>query len=106
ERQQQLDALSHDISGLQTVVDDIHTLQQQLVEQKNKIIESINLHRRLVSPLWRLPTEILSQIFCHCLPQIPEPHELQPPSTLTAPMLLTKICRQWREIAVGMPNLW
>ncbi|KAG1875775.1 hypothetical protein F4604DRAFT_1903713 [Suillus subluteus] len=86
-------------------MDGIHT-QQQLVEQKNKVVESINLHERLVSPLWRLPTEILSQIFYHCLPQIPEPHQFQAPSKLTAPMLLTRICRRWREVAVGMPNLW
>ncbi|KAG1798693.1 uncharacterized protein BJ212DRAFT_1440084 [Suillus subaureus] len=57
ERQHQLDKVLHDILGLQTVTDGIHTLQ---VEQKNKIIESINLHKRLVSPLWRLPTEVLS----------------------------------------------
>ncbi|KAG1798694.1 uncharacterized protein BJ212DRAFT_1288770, partial [Suillus subaureus] len=81
-------------SGLQTVVDGIHTLQQHVVEQKNKIIESINMHKRLVSPLWRLPTEVLSQIFCHCLPQISELHEFQPPSKVTAPMLLTRICRR------------
>ncbi|KAG2136862.1 hypothetical protein BD769DRAFT_1664414 [Suillus cothurnatus] len=103
ERQYQLDTVLHDISGLQTVMDGIHTLQQQLIERKNKIIESINLHRRLVSPLWRLPTEVLSQIFCHCLPQIPELNELQSPSKLT---LLTSICRRWREVAVGISNLW
>ncbi|KAG1830968.1 hypothetical protein DFJ58DRAFT_617144, partial [Suillus subalutaceus] len=97
ERQHQLDTILHDISGLQTVMDGIHTLQQQLVEQKNKIIESINLHKRLVSPLWRLPTEVLSQIFCHCLPPIPK---------LAVPMSLTRICRRWREVVVDMPNLW
>ncbi|KAG1806169.1 uncharacterized protein BJ212DRAFT_1201535, partial [Suillus subaureus] len=102
----QLDKVLHDISGLQTVMDGIHTLQQQLVEQKNKIVESINLHKRLVSPLWRSPTEVLSQIFSHCLPQIPKLDRLQLPSKLTAPMLLTRICRQWREVAVGTPNLW
>ncbi|KAG1842672.1 hypothetical protein DFJ58DRAFT_625266, partial [Suillus subalutaceus] len=53
-----------------------------------------------------LPTEILSQIFCHCLPQFPGLNELQPPSKLTAPMLLTRICRWWREVAMGMPTLW
>ncbi|KAG1875776.1 hypothetical protein F4604DRAFT_1924841 [Suillus subluteus] len=106
ERQHQLDKVLHDISGLQTVMDGIHTVQQQLVEQKNKIIESINLHKRLVSPLWRLPTEVLSQIFCHCLPQIPKLGELQPPSKLTVPMSLTRICRRWREVVVDMPNLW
>ncbi|KAG1875782.1 hypothetical protein F4604DRAFT_1924846 [Suillus subluteus] len=76
ERQHQLDTLLHDISGLQTVMVGIHTLQQQLVEQKNKIIESINLHKRL------------------------------PPSKLTVPMSLTRICRRWREVVVDMPNLW
>ncbi|KAG1830973.1 hypothetical protein DFJ58DRAFT_252670 [Suillus subalutaceus] len=83
-----------------------HTLQQRLVEQKNKIIESINLHKGLVSPLWRLPTEVLSQIFCHCLPQIPKLGELQSPSKLAVPMSLTRICRRWREVVVDMPNLW
>ncbi|KAG2035472.1 hypothetical protein BDR03DRAFT_830267, partial [Suillus americanus] len=102
----QLDNVLHDISGLEKVMDGIHTLQQQLVERKNKIIESIDLHKRLIPPFWHLPIEILSQIFCQCLPQIPEPREFQAPSKLTVPVLLTRICRQWREVAVGMPNLW
>ncbi|KAG2355916.1 hypothetical protein BDR07DRAFT_1340357 [Suillus spraguei] len=106
ERQHQLDAVSHNISGLQTIMDGIQTLQQQLFEQKNGIIESINLHKRLISPLWRLPTEVLSQIFYHCLPQFSDLNELQLPSKLSAPMLLTRVCRLWREVAVGMPNLW
>ncbi|KAG1882396.1 hypothetical protein F4604DRAFT_1678398 [Suillus subluteus] len=86
-------------------MDGIQAFQQQLIEQKNGIIESINLHNKLVSPLC-LPTEVLSQIFCHCLPQIRGPEGLDLPSKLIAPMLLTRICRRWRDIAVGMPNLW
>lgn len=101
ERQHQLDPVLRDISGLQTVMDDIQILQQQLVEQKNKIIESINLHKRLVSPLWRLPTEVLSQIFHCCLPPISEPNV-----EVSAPILLTSICRRWRDVAVDMPSLW
>jgi hypothetical protein len=50
----------------------------------------------------RLPTEILAEIFRYCVPEsgnfAPEPH--------VAPMLLTRVCRQWREIAVDMPDLW
>ncbi|KAG2037884.1 hypothetical protein BDR03DRAFT_955777 [Suillus americanus] len=91
-------------------MDSIQTFQQQLVEPKNNIIKStgINLHNKRVSPLWRLPTEVLSQIFCHCLWQILGPHGLNPiwPSQRIAPMLLTRVCRRWREIAMGMPNLW
>ncbi|KAG1875777.1 hypothetical protein F4604DRAFT_1680653 [Suillus subluteus] len=106
ERQHQLDTVLHDISRSQTVIHGIITLQNHLLKQKKKIIESINLHKRLVSPLWLLPTEVLSQIFCHCLPQIPKLGELQPPSKLTVPMLLARICRRWREVVVDMPNLW
>ncbi|KAG1816484.1 uncharacterized protein BJ212DRAFT_193016 [Suillus subaureus] len=103
ERQQQLDAVLHEISGLEAVMDSIKNLHQQVVEKKEKIKQSMNLHKALVSTLRRLPTEILSQIFNHCLP---ETKLLLPPSALKAPMLLTGICRRWREVAVGMPNLW
>ncbi|KAG1742870.1 hypothetical protein EDB19DRAFT_1604251, partial [Suillus lakei] len=67
---------------------------------------SMNLHKRLMSALWCFPTEILSQIFCHCLPKIPELPDLQLPSELSTPMLLTRICRQWRGVAMDLPNLW
>ncbi|KAG1771061.1 hypothetical protein EV702DRAFT_1137654 [Suillus placidus] len=103
ERQQQLDAISAEISSLEAITGGIKNLQSQLVKQKNEIINSINLHNRLRSALWHLPTEILSQIFHHCLPQF---NELPRPSQLKAPMLLTSICRRWREVAEGIPSLW
>ncbi|KAG2151513.1 hypothetical protein DEU56DRAFT_850437 [Suillus clintonianus] len=102
ERQQQFDAVSHEISGLEAVMDSIKHLRQQLVERKDKITQSMKLHKRLVSALWRLPTEVLSEIFVYCLP---ETSHLSPASKL-APMLLTRICRRWREVAVSMPSLW
>ncbi|KAG0704597.1 hypothetical protein DFH29DRAFT_365883 [Suillus ampliporus] len=105
ERQQQLDAVLHEISGLETVMDGIKNLHQQLVKKKDRIIQSMNVHKGLVSALWRLPTEVLSQIFDHCLP-VPEDSRLSSSSRLEAPMLLTEVCRRWREVAVGIPGLW
>lgn len=84
-------------------MDSVKDLHQQVVKKKEKITQSMNLHKGLVSALWRLPTEVLSQIFNHCLT---ETKMLLFPSTLKAPMLLTGICRRWREVAVGTPNLW
>jgi hypothetical protein len=52
--------------------------------------------------LWCLPVEILCHIFVHCLP---ETDRLKVSPEL-APTLLTRICRQWREVAVNMPALW
>ncbi|KAG2141938.1 hypothetical protein DEU56DRAFT_900588 [Suillus clintonianus] len=103
ERQQQFDATLHEISELETAMDDLKILHWQLVEKKDKITQSMNLHKQLVSALWRLPTEVLSHIFVHCLP---ETSRLPYASKRLAPVLLTRICRRWREVAVGTSNLW
>ncbi|KAG1724372.1 hypothetical protein EDD22DRAFT_1020005 [Suillus occidentalis] len=105
-RQHQLNAALHEIAGLEMAMDDIDTLHQQLVERTEKIIESIAFHKGLGSALWRLPPEILSLIFHHCL--IPDGYLIipRPPETYLAPMLLTRICRSWRDVAVNTPSLW
>ncbi|KAG1860421.1 hypothetical protein C8R48DRAFT_774397 [Suillus tomentosus] len=52
--------------------------------------------------IMQLPTEILAQIFLYCIPEDED--------RTTAPhldsMLLTAVCRRWREIAVDMSSLW
>ncbi|KAF7337876.1 hypothetical protein MVEN_02010600 [Mycena venus] len=49
-----------------------------------------------------LPTEILTLIFIHCLPE----DDFVIPRTTTAPLLLCVICRGWREITLSTPKLW
>ncbi|KAG0698186.1 hypothetical protein DFH29DRAFT_773438, partial [Suillus ampliporus] len=102
-RQQQLDAVLHEIPGLETVMDSIKNLHQQLVKMKDKITQSVDLHKGLVSALWRLPTEVLSHIFYQ---RLPECDGWLSPSSKRAPMLLTGIYRRWKETAVGMPSIW
>ncbi|KAF8145288.1 hypothetical protein K438DRAFT_1991924 [Mycena galopus ATCC 62051] len=54
-------------------------------------------------PILTLPNEIVSKIFVHFLPIYPD----CPPLTgLHSPTLLTQICREWREIALGSTVLW
>ncbi|KAG1858761.1 hypothetical protein DFJ58DRAFT_295071 [Suillus subalutaceus] len=103
ERQQQLDTVLHEISGLESVMDSIKNLEQQLLAKKNKITQSMILHKGLISGLWRLPIEVLSQIFHLCLPGI---DELEPPSGLDPPVLLTGVCQRWRAVTVATPSLW
>ncbi|KAG1839418.1 hypothetical protein DFJ58DRAFT_614455, partial [Suillus subalutaceus] len=59
-------------------------------------------HEELVSDLDRLPTELLYHIFIHCLPKT----GYTLPNSKSPPMLLTRICRRWREVASDMPSLW
>ncbi|KAG1789621.1 uncharacterized protein HD556DRAFT_770917 [Suillus plorans] len=72
--------------------------------QSNTASSEANSHNALYSPICRFPTEILCQIFLYCMPEEDE-WTLAPDPSL-APMLLTTICRQWRDVAVDMPSLW
>ncbi|KAJ6456617.1 hypothetical protein C8R47DRAFT_940303, partial [Mycena vitilis] len=51
-------------------------------------------------PAARLPVELWSAIFLHCLPQ------QRKPDTCTAPMLLLRVCNAWTGIALSTPALW
>ncbi|KAJ7635295.1 hypothetical protein FB45DRAFT_911203 [Roridomyces roridus] len=51
-------------------------------------------------PVLSLPPEITGDIFNHCV--VP----LSIPSSALAPLLLTRICRAWRQIALASPRLW
>jgi hypothetical protein len=88
----------HDVSGRNGV----SYRDRQLVEEQAEIVLSNNSQKKFSSSIWRLPTEILAQIFLYCLPE----NGNLAPAPYLSPMLLTTVCRRWREIAVDMPNLW
>ncbi|KAJ7491106.1 hypothetical protein FB451DRAFT_987920, partial [Mycena latifolia] len=50
----------------------------------------------------RLPVEITAEIFIHCLPE----SLTHNPRRWEAPLLLGRICSQWRDIALSTPGLW
>ncbi|KAJ7187442.1 hypothetical protein GGX14DRAFT_618445 [Mycena pura] len=54
-------------------------------------------------PVLTLPNEVIGEIFLHFVPAYP----LCPPFFGTcSPIILTQICREWREIALSTPALW
>lgn len=48
-----------------------------------------------------LPTEITAEIFARCLPEV-----ASTPRIDTAPLLLGRICSNWRSISLDTPELW
>ncbi|KAF8868912.1 hypothetical protein BD779DRAFT_816332 [Infundibulicybe gibba] len=50
-----------------------------------------------------LPPEILREIFLHC---ILLPGKWGSFSSRDTPLVLIKVCREWREVAVSTPELW
>ncbi|KAG2035629.1 hypothetical protein BDR03DRAFT_983478 [Suillus americanus] len=95
ETQKSLDVIiGHDL-GLGTITSNVDS-------RRTDIVQSNTSHTNVSSLIYRLPTEILSEIFLYCLPE--DEHVTY--ASRLAPMLLTRICRRWREVAVGLPRLW
>ncbi|KAK7018499.1 F-box domain-containing protein [Favolaschia claudopus] len=54
-------------------------------------------------PVLTLPNEVIAEIFVHFIPEYPA---CPPLAGSQSPILLTHICRLWREIAHSTPKLW
>ncbi|KAJ6489739.1 hypothetical protein C8R45DRAFT_826632, partial [Mycena sanguinolenta] len=54
------------------------------------------------SPALCLPFELTSRTFCLCLPS----HGRVRPRRNAPPLQLAQVCRQWRTVALGTPELW
>ncbi|TDL18376.1 hypothetical protein BD410DRAFT_728582, partial [Rickenella mellea] len=55
-----------------------------------------------VSPIIRIPCEITSEIFQHCLSE----NEFSRPSIKSAPLQISRVCSTWRKLAIRTPRLW
>ncbi|KAJ7461922.1 hypothetical protein FB451DRAFT_996705, partial [Mycena latifolia] len=62
----------------------------------------------IVYPVLTLPHEITSEVFIQCLPPSPvfRMEHTETPHPSTVPLLLLQICREWRSIAIAIPQLW
>jgi hypothetical protein len=70
---------------------------------KRKTIQKrIDDHNIILSPVRRLPLDVLHEIFFHCLPT----HRNPIMSSSESPILLTHICSSWRAIALSSPRIW
>ncbi|KAJ7068667.1 hypothetical protein C8F01DRAFT_979029, partial [Mycena amicta] len=78
----------------------ISTIEQEILDDEIRLDA---LRRRLhalrqqaVFPIVSLPVEVTTEIFSHCAASFPT----------TAALLLSRVCRAWREIALALPPLW
>ncbi|KAK1220863.1 hypothetical protein PQX77_016342 [Marasmius sp. AFHP31] len=76
----------------------------RLHARRQALQQFIDLHRSLLSPARRVPVDVWRSIFTECLPD----NELGLcfRTTKEAPLLLTSVCRSWRETALSTPTLW
>lgn len=73
----------------------------QVMSERQRLHDSLTHYRSLLSPIRRLPSEILSEIF-KALPREPG----VPYGVSNTPILWTRICSRWRNVAILTPQLW
>lgn len=89
-----LQRLENEISRMRAILASLESEHAQL----KKFVDS---HRAILSPIKRIPPELLQEIFVRCLPTrncVMDATE--------APLLLTCICSEWRNIAISTSELW
>ncbi|PPQ63353.1 hypothetical protein CVT24_006726 [Panaeolus cyanescens] len=95
EPQQQLDEVKRTIEVLNLTL-------QALERQRDDLQDRISSYTPIFSPIRRLPDDMLEEIFFHCLPQ----HRNPIPMISDCPLMLTFVCRKWRDVALSAPRLW
>ncbi|KAJ7702044.1 hypothetical protein B0H16DRAFT_1690200 [Mycena metata] len=83
------------MANLERVIDRLRLRRQGL---RNFIAN----HRRVLAPIRRLPNELLSEIFSHCVER--DPYEWDP--TTNVEWILVLVSRAWRAVSVSMPQMW
>lgn len=91
--------IQSELSRVDSEMTRVQIILDQLECERQRLLESLTQYQALASPIRRLPTEILSSIFT----TIPRD---QPFDMSNSPMLLTRICSRWRDVAISTPRMW
>ncbi|KAK6996921.1 hypothetical protein R3P38DRAFT_1948158 [Favolaschia claudopus] len=91
----QLLSLESEIAKLQKSI-------EKLEETRRDLSTYVEAHKALISPIRRMPLDVLSEIFVACLPT----HRNCVMSASEAPILLGHICSSWRTLSLCTPRLW
>ncbi|KAJ6537311.1 hypothetical protein DFH09DRAFT_1178438, partial [Mycena vulgaris] len=90
-----LDRLDNEIAAMREALD-------TLIAERDGVDAYVSAHKALISPVRRLPLDIIQEIFIACMPT----HRNCVMSAREAPVLLGRICSAWRAISLATPRLW
>jgi hypothetical protein len=76
------------------------SILHQLKQKRASLGRAVN---HLLSPVLRLPNELSTDIFLHCLPDMNLPFAT---NSLITPFYLGSICHTWRDLIWSTPQIW
>ncbi|KAJ7460318.1 hypothetical protein FB451DRAFT_1096843 [Mycena latifolia] len=95
------------LDALDSQIDSLHATLAQLVRRRDEMAEDVHKHKAVLSPVRRVPPELLCAIFWMALPFTRRVQGRANGDLVTqAPWHLGQVCRKWRETALAYPHLW
>ncbi|KAI9459759.1 hypothetical protein HD554DRAFT_1609076 [Boletus coccyginus] len=94
--------LALQMANVDSAIQKLVATRAKLEENSAHVRQSLFAHRALTSLARRIPPEVLGEVFYHCLPKTP----YITPTGADSPMVLTRVCRHWRAVALSTPRLW
>lgn len=102
ERNIQLSALASQMANVDSAILKLATIRARLEENSAHVRQSLLAHQALTSAARRIPPEVWGEVFYYCLSKTP----YIIPRNTQSPMVLTRVCRDWRAVAISTPRLW
>ncbi|KAJ7155792.1 hypothetical protein C8R46DRAFT_1005023, partial [Mycena filopes] len=84
----------------------LHRRLQQLTDERQSLVRLRSQNSAIVSPLRRIPPEVLAEIFTWSLPLVNTLSEHERFSSTDSPWFLTYVSRGWRATAISTSSLW
>ncbi|KAJ6537867.1 hypothetical protein B0H19DRAFT_374793 [Mycena capillaripes] len=109
-----------DVTRCDTEIERLQAALDRITSERSVLQRYIERYRSLVSPIRRLPPELLAEIFGLCSPDRITFHELTTLATTIFPegsdaldrisrshlLRLAGVCSSWYQVVMGTPGLW
>ncbi|KAK0467616.1 hypothetical protein IW261DRAFT_1373078, partial [Armillaria novae-zelandiae] len=92
------------IAELDSLIDSTASLLRYLTNDGNQALENEANAKTILSPCCQLPNELLIDIFIRCLSVRDQLDSPLDPGAFH--WTLSHVCRKWREVAIGTPEIW
>ncbi|KAJ7609140.1 hypothetical protein FB45DRAFT_1010718, partial [Roridomyces roridus] len=94
------------LSALEEGIAELEDRLKQLHSERAALKALQEEYSTILSPIRRVPPEILAEIFSWTLPRPDEGFALAGKKTRHSPWILGHICSRWRAIALSIHSLW
>ena len=104
--QANLAMISSRIGSIDEQISHLQSQREILFSKRDQELKNIAVLKSILSPIRRVPTDVLGEIFLFCLPEASVSWAVNVLRADEAPLLLCQVCLKWRRTALDFPPLW